>query len=125
MRRKEPMRPEAKCGHCGPRPISFMVYLSGGVQGGGTEFTRLTRPGLFAPGLIVQPTSGQALLWQNTKSSDPFAREVMTTHEAMVVRRGVKFISTTWFYTTPFRRTERGREKPHFRCCRQILKDVS
>ena len=75
---------------CGPRQLSFMLYLTDVDGGGATRFPRL--------GLEVAPRAGRALLWANVHAARPLARDVRTAHEARLVTAGTKWVATTWLH---------------------------
>lgn len=75
---------------CGPRVITFFLYLSDVDEGGNTKFPDL--------GVSVTPKRGKALVWANTLSSDPRAKDTRMTHEAQVVKAGVKYAANVWVH---------------------------
>lgn len=90
--------------NCGPRQLSFMLYLTDVDGGGATRFPRL--------GLQVAPRAGRALLWTNVHAKRPLVRDVRTAHEALVVTAGTKWVATTWLHAYQMRlNARRG-------CCR-------
>ncbi len=80
----------------GPRLYTFFIYLSDVEEGGGTRFTKLN--------LTVTPKRGSAILWPSVKSSDPYAIEPLTYHEALTVTKGEKFASNFWLHMFEFQR---------------------
>ena len=66
--------------NCGPRQLTFMLYLSDVEGGGATRFPNL--------GLTVAPRVGRALLWTNVHHAHPVARDTRTAHQAMLVTAG-------------------------------------
>jgi prolyl 4-hydroxylase len=71
----------------GNRTWTFMVYLNGGLAGGGTQFAALDE--------IFHPRKGQALAWNNLH---PDGRpNYDTLHSGLPVERGHKVIITKWF----------------------------
>lgn len=76
--------------NCGPRQLSFMLYLTDVEGGGATRFPML--------GLDVTPRAGRALLWANVHAEKPLERDVRTAHEALLVTAGTKWVATTWLH---------------------------
>lgn len=83
---------------CGPRVLTFFLYLSDlpDDAGGETVF----------PELKVSVTSklGKALLWPNTLSANPFAKDTRMVHEAHAVRSGVKYAANVWVHLLEWER---------------------
>ena len=75
---------------CGPRILTFFLYLSDVDEGGETGFPTL--------GINVQPKKGRALLWPSTISEDPSRREPRTMHEAKTVLKGRKYAANSWIH---------------------------
>ena len=82
---------------CGPRILTFFLYLSDVEAGGGTNFPQLD--------LTVDPEKGRALLWPSTLDSDPMKIDSRMMHQALEVEEGVKFAANGWIhmfdYKTP------------------------
>lgn len=82
---------------CGPRILTFFLYLSDVEEGGGTNFPSL--------GVTVTPKKGSAVLWPSVKDSDPTKQDIRTRHQALAVDKGVKFAANAWIhlynYKTP------------------------
>jgi len=78
--------------NCGPRVLTFMVYLteSSDEDGGETNFFKL--------GLKVLPKQGRAVIWPDVYDDSPLEKDDRTAHEAMRVHRGAKVCATQWFY---------------------------
>lgn len=74
--------------NAGPRIMTFLAYLSDVEAGGATRFFHLD--------LDVMPKAGRVLLFTDTLSRDPLAKDERTAHEALVVERGEKIVATTW-----------------------------
>ena len=74
----------------GPRVLTFMLYLNDVEAGGHTRFIRL--------GKSLAPRVGRALLWANTEAAEPLVRDKLTVHESKAVRRGIKYVATTWLH---------------------------
>jgi 2OG-Fe(II) oxygenase superfamily len=58
---------------CGPRILTFFLYLSDVEEGGETNFPVL--------GISVKPKKGKALLWPSVKNEDLLQHEPRTLHE--------------------------------------------
>lgn len=82
---------------CGPRILTFFLYLSDVEDGGETSFSLLD--------IKVKPKKGMALIWPNTLSDIPTRRDVRTFHEALPVLEGTKLAANAWIrlhdFTTP------------------------
>ena len=72
---------------CGPRMLTFFLYLNDVEEGGATNFPLLNN----GQGLAVKPKKGQAVLWPSVLNSDPKAKDYRTDHEAQDVIKGIKF----------------------------------
>jgi prolyl 4-hydroxylase len=87
--------------NCGPRILTFFLYLSDVEAGGGTNFPSL--------GLTIQPKRGRALLWPSVLNDAPMNKDRRMEHQALPVERGTKFAANAWLhmydYVTP---QERG-----------------
>ena len=68
---------------CGPRVLTFFLYLSDVEAGGATNFPDLD--------IAVAPKVGKALLWPSVLDSNPMNKEPRTDHEAQDVVKGLKF----------------------------------
>jgi|EP01033_Poteriospumella_lacustris_P015932 prolyl 4-hydroxylase len=75
---------------CGPRILTFFLYLSDVEEGGETSFPSL--------GISVKPKKGRALLWPSTLDTDPEAQDMRTFHEARPVITGTKFAANSWIH---------------------------
>ncbi|KAL7516978.1 hypothetical protein ACHAWX_001946 [Stephanocyclus meneghinianus] len=75
---------------CGPRILTFLLYLSDVEEGGETSFPYF--------GLTVKPRVGRALLWPNVLNSDPKKQDVRMAHEAKRVVKGRKFVANAWLH---------------------------
>lgn len=97
--------PHANHRHCGNRQLTFMLYLSTLPEGGegGTSYFHL--------GLDVKPKAGRAVVWTNVFANNTFYKDERTAHEALTVRRGVKYVATTWWQAYDVRRNRASR------CC--------
>eukprot|EP00588_Corethron_pennatum_P016828 CAMPEP_0194310276 /NCGR_PEP_ID=MMETSP0171-20130528/7210_1 /TAXON_ID=218684 /ORGANISM="Corethron pennatum, Strain L29A3" /LENGTH=611 /DNA_ID=CAMNT_0039063817 /DNA_START=131 /DNA_END=1966 /DNA_ORIENTATION=+ len=75
---------------CGPRILTFFLYLSDVEEGGGTGFGPLK--------LTVQPKRGKALLWPSALDSNLKRSDMRTQHEALKVIKGTKFAANAWIH---------------------------
>ena len=75
---------------CGPRILTFFLYLSDVEEGGATNFVGLKLP--------VKPKKGRALLWPSVLDSNPMEKDPRTDHEAQDVIQGVKFGANAWIH---------------------------
>ncbi|KAL3827323.1 hypothetical protein ACHAXA_005069 [Cyclostephanos tholiformis] len=75
---------------CGPRILTFFLYLSDVEEGGATNFPDLN--------IAVKPKVGRALLWPSVLDSNPKDKEPRTDHEAQDVIKGVKFGANSWMH---------------------------
>jgi hypothetical protein len=76
---------------CGPRMLTFFIYLSDVEAGGGTDFPIL--------GLTVMPKRGSAVLWPSVYDSNPLIMDGRTKHQALPVEAGTKFAANAWIHT--------------------------
>merc|ERR1719384_2294000 len=72
---------------CGPRILTFFLYLSDVLEEGGTGFPNLGKEGEHN-GLIISPKKGSALLWPSVMNYDPMVKDGRTVHEARPVGKG-------------------------------------
>jgi len=83
---------------CGPRILTFFLYLSEVEAGGGTAFPTLNN-------LTVVPKKGRALLWPSVLDENPLESDGRTRHEALTVWAGKKYAANAWIhlfdYLTP------------------------
>mmetsp|Transcript_15600 Transcript_15600/g.26594 ORF Transcript_15600/g.26594 Transcript_15600/m.26594 type:complete len:471 (+) Transcript_15600:99-1511(+) len=75
---------------CGPRILTFFLYLSDVEEGGATNFVGLKLP--------VKPKLGRAVLWPSVLDSNPMEKDPRTDHEAQDVVEGVKFGANAWLH---------------------------
>jgi len=87
---------------CGPRILTFFLYLSDVEEGGETNFPNL--------GIAVKPKKGRALLWPSTLDQDPESIDSRTMHEAKPVKRGLKYAANSWIHLFDY-------EKPNLWGC--------
>mmetsp|Transcript_6467 Transcript_6467/g.18204 ORF Transcript_6467/g.18204 Transcript_6467/m.18204 type:complete len:329 (-) Transcript_6467:1154-2140(-) len=89
--------PHQRDRQCGPRILTFFLYLSDVEAGGGTNFPRLD--------LTVMPKKGRALLWPSVLNDSPMNQDGRTRHQALPVEAGTKFAANGWIhmydYMTP------------------------
>ena len=90
--------PHQKDRACGPRILTFFLYLSDVEEGGGTGLGQITDPITGKKGLVVNPKKGKALLWPSIYNHDPMEKDGRTTHEAISVVDGVKFAANAWVH---------------------------
>ena len=79
---------------CGPRILTFFLYLSDVEEGGETNFPRM--------GLKVPPAKGKALLWPSVLDEDLTRQETKTFHEALPVVKGLKIAANAWIHLYNF-----------------------
>jgi len=79
---------------CGPRILTFFLYLSDVDEGGETAFPLLN--------IAVKPKKGKALLWPSVMDNDPESQDPRTTHEAKPVLKGTKFAANAWIHLYDF-----------------------
>lgn len=79
---------------CGPRILTFFLYLSDVEEGGETNFPLLD--------IKVKPQKGKALLWPSTMNEDLMRQDSRTSHEAMAVIKGKKFAANAWIHSHDF-----------------------
>jgi prolyl 4-hydroxylase len=79
---------------CGPRILTFFLYLSDVEEGGETAFPTL--------GISVKPKKGKALLWPSVMNADPTLIDQRTVHEARPVIRGKKYAANAWIHLYDF-----------------------
>ena len=75
---------------CGPRILTFFLYLSDVEEGGETSFPTLN--------ITVKPKKGRALLWPSTLDEDPEQMDARTMHAALPVIKGKKFAANSWIH---------------------------
>jgi len=84
---------------CGPRVLTFFLYLNDVEEGGATNFPYLKRQ---QGGLKVFPKKGRALLWPSVLNSDPSQKDGRTQHEAQEVIKGIKYGANAWIHLRDF-----------------------
>mmetsp|Transcript_444 Transcript_444/g.841 ORF Transcript_444/g.841 Transcript_444/m.841 type:complete len:345 (-) Transcript_444:119-1153(-) len=80
---------------CGPRILTFFLYLSDVEEGGETAFPKLD--------ISVSPKRGKALMWPGVMSDNPNVIDHRTIHEARPVTRGLKYAANTWIHQYDFK----------------------
>lgn len=75
---------------CGPRILTFFLYLSDVDEGGTTDFVDL--------GISVSPKLGRAVLWPSVLDEDPTRNDWRTRHRAAPVLRGTKYAANHWIH---------------------------
>jgi len=86
---------------CGPRILTFFLYLSDVEDGGETGFPHLNG----GEGIKIKPKKGSALLWPSTYNDNPEAIDHRTMHQAHPVISGRKFAANTWIHLFNFERS--------------------
>lgn len=79
---------------CGPRILTFFLYLSDVEEGGETNFPTL--------GIAVKPKKGRALLWPSVLNHWPNRIDRRTVHEAKPVIKGTKYAANAWIHLFDF-----------------------
>jgi len=75
---------------CGPRILTFFLYLSDVEEGGETAFPHLD--------IAVKPRKGKALLWPSVHNDDLLKPEQLSLHEARPVLKGRKYAANSWIH---------------------------
>ena len=79
---------------CGPRILTFFLYLSDVEEGGETVFTNLK--------LKVKPKRGRALLWPSVQDGNPEEQDPRTNHAAAAVIKGKTYAANAWIHLYDF-----------------------
>lgn len=79
---------------CGPRILTFFLYLSDVEEGGETNFPMIN--------IAAKPKKGSAILWPSTRLDNILEQDARTHHEAKAVIKGVKFAANTWIHSHNF-----------------------
>mmetsp|Transcript_19033 Transcript_19033/g.39883 ORF Transcript_19033/g.39883 Transcript_19033/m.39883 type:complete len:542 (-) Transcript_19033:463-2088(-) len=82
--------PYQKDRQCGPRILTFFLYLSDVEAGGGTDFPDL--------GITVMPKKGRAVLWPSVYNAQPLYEDSRMMHQALPVVAGTKFGANVWVH---------------------------
>jgi prolyl 4-hydroxylase len=85
---------------CGPRILTFLLYLNDVAAGGGTNFPRLSN-------LTIAPKRGRAVLWSNVLDANPLIQDHRTVHQALPVT-GTKFAANAWIHTYDYVTAQRA-----------------
>ena len=80
---------------CGPRILTFFIYLSDVEEGGETNFPELN--------MAVVPKKGRAVLWANVLDKDLETQDNLTKHEAKPVIKGRKYGANSWIHLKNYR----------------------
>ncbi|GKY95435.1 hypothetical protein MPSEU_000505000 [Mayamaea pseudoterrestris] len=75
---------------CGPRILTFLLYLSDVEAGGGTNFPNLD--------ITIMPKRGRALLWPSVLNSNPMKKDGRFMHQALDVESGLKYAANAWIH---------------------------
>jgi len=78
-----------------PRVYTTYIYLSEVEKGGETVFPSLN--------LKVKPKTGRTIIWPLVNSSDPFQKDKRTEHDALPVKKGLKYGINTWIHMQKMR----------------------
>lgn len=87
---------------CGPRILTFFLYLSDVEEGGETSFPQM--------GIAVKPKKGSAVLWPSVLDASPEDQDPRTVHEAKPVIKGLKVAANSWIHLYDY-------EKPNLWGC--------
>ena len=79
---------------CGPRILTWFMYLSDVEQGGATSFPKL--------GIKNLPKLGRIILWPSVLDSDASKMDGRTYHQAEPVIKGMKYAANSWFHLYDF-----------------------
>jgi len=79
---------------CGPRILTWFMYLSDVEEGGATNFPRL--------GIKATPKVGRVILWPSVLDEDATKIDSRTYHEAQAVVKGVKYGANAWYHLYNF-----------------------
>lgn len=82
---------------CGPRILTFFLYLSDVEEGGETDFPNA--------GVRVTPKLGRAVLWPSTLNDDLLRQDSRTNHQALPVIRGLKYAANAWIHLYDFNKS--------------------
>ena len=68
---------------CGPRILTFHIFLSDADAGGGVEFPYFN--------IKIRPKKGAAILWPNVLNSSPMTQDGRLIHQVLEVESGVVY----------------------------------
>ena len=88
----------------GVRLLTFFLYLNDVEEGGETDFPTL--------GISVTPKTGRAVLWPSVLNDDPNSIDQRTDHQALPVKKGVKYAVNAWIHMRDFKEAY-GRDCVH------------
>ncbi len=80
---------------CGPRIMTFYMYLNDVEEGGGTNFPTLDK--------TVTPKRGRAVLWPSVFDDRPNVQDSRTNHQALPVIKGVKYGANAWIHQRDYK----------------------
>ncbi|KAL3907395.1 MAG: hypothetical protein SGILL_008895 [Bacillariaceae sp.] len=79
----------------GARILTVFLYLNDVEEGGGTHFSQL--------GITVQPKRGRVVIWPSVHDHDPNKKDPPTHHEALPVKKGIKYGANAWVHQRSFK----------------------
>ncbi|RYH18250.1 2OG-Fe(II) oxygenase [archaeon] len=82
---------------CGPRILTFFLYLSDVEEGGETSFPNLN--------IKVKPARGKAILWPSVTNTNLLVQDSRTNHAALPVVKGVKYAANSWIHLYDFQQS--------------------
>ena len=88
---------------CGPRILTFFLYLNDVDEGGETTFFDVDGAG--GP-ISVKPRTGSAIIWPIADNDDFHAHDRATFHAAQPLRGNVKYAANGWIHLRDYRYPE-------------------
>ena len=82
----------------GARVFTLLMYLSDVDEGGETYFPRID--------VTIEPRRGRAVLWSNTLSEEPQTGDSRAVHQALPVKRGVKYAANAWIHLYDYQKAD-------------------
>jgi prolyl 4-hydroxylase len=79
----------------GVRILTVFLYLNDVEEGGGTHFTDLD--------ITVEPKRGRVLIWPSVLDTHPDEKDFKTHHEALPVKKGIKYGANSWIHQRDFK----------------------